>query len=286
MSVLVEMNGQPTDVTFSFDNLQFTILDDYPVEKISDLLDYTYYVQANMIGEMKCDAIRLTSKTGHSKTEYEFPTAEFWAYAKDGDIYLDLSAIDLSDLGIEENKYCFKDGFSFLKEERFTDLRNILAIPDLDMQGLLAASTENVIIENAIHMERYDTERYQVRFDLTSDSISQVAGYFGETTPEEAKATIDQYVVLDEGTYLSALYNMKENSISGLGVKGTIGIPLEPIEYEGVTIDLSKTRANIDVDMEWEDYPAFEIPALEGYKEYVIEPEEETSSEESVSQSE
>lgn len=289
LSLVAGSEGQESEVSLSFDNLNFDLLDDYPIESLSDLLDYTYYSQAKMATDIQCDAIRLTQKRGHAKTEYEYPIATFSSYASEGDIYLDLSAIDLSDIGIEANKYKFTDGFSFLKDERIQQLRDLLAIPELDMQALLSASTENAVIESAIHMERNDRERFRVSFDLSSETIAEVVSYFGDdVSAEEAKAKIDQYVVFDSNTALEALYNMKENTISAIGLRGGISLPLDKIDVGGVQVDLSKTHMDFDLDLEWLPCPDFSLPSFEDYEEFQLpeapaDSSEENSLEESTS---
>ena len=279
-SLDVAIEGESSNVSLSFVGMEFDIQDDYPIEKLSDLVDYTYYVEANMIGDLSCESILLTQKRGRGKTEYEFPTAHFRTYVTGGDIYLDLSEIDLSDLGVETNKYVFRDGFAALKSEDAQQIRDLLSIPELDMQALLSASTENEIIENAIHMERYDRERYNVSFDLNSSTIAEVVGYFDETVNvDEVKAKIDGFLTFGEGTAFTALYNMKDNTISGFGFVGTFGLPIGSVEYEGVAIDLSNTKLDVDLSMVWNPSREFVIPPLTDYTEVTIPEEAESTSE-------
>jgi len=279
-SLDVAIEGESSNVSLSFVGMEFAIQDDYPIEKLSDLVDYTYYAEANMIGDLSCESIFLTQRRGRGKTEYEFPTAHFRTYVTGGDIYLDLSEIDLSDLGVETNKYVFRDGFAALKSEDAQQIRDLLSIPELDMQALLSASTENEVIENAIHMERYDRERYNVSFELNSSTIAEVVGYFDETAKvDEVKAQIDEFVTFGAGTAITALYNMKDNSVSGFGLVGTLGLPIGSLEYEETSIDLSNTKLNVDLNMVWNSSEAFALPPLDDYTEVTIPKETESTSE-------
>ena len=279
-SLDVKIDDDSSNISLSFVGMEFAIQGDYPIEKLSDLVDYTYYAEANMIGDLSCESILLTQKRGRGKTEYEFPTAHFRTYVTGGDIYLDLSEIDLSDLGVETNKYVFRDGFSMLKSEEAVQIRDLLSIPELDMQALLSASTEDEIIENAIHMERYDRERYNVSFDLNSSTIAEVVGYFDETAKvDEVKAKIDEFVTFGEGTALTALYNMKDNSVSGFGFVGTLGLPIGSFEYEGISFDLSNTKLDVALNMVVNPSQAFALPPLDDYTEVTIPEEAESTSE-------
>ena len=284
-TLTAQVASQSIDVGLDFQGVNITLYNDYPPESIGDLLDYTYFQSANMKARVDCELIQLKQKRGVATTTIDLPASGFDLYSVQGDLYADLSEVDLSDFGVENNKFLFPDVYSFLNDDQYRDLAALLAVPELSMENVLLAASEDPSLEEAIHLTPYDRDRYQVEFALQTDALAAIVSSVNpQSSKEEVKAEIDESFSFAEGSRLSMLYNMKTNEISGLGVNGGISFPFEPIVLGEITIDFSSSLIRMDMDAEWMGAEEFEIPPLEGYQR--VEPKEETLEESSSSNEE
>lgn len=277
-----------TNVNLDIYGISLKIKTDTEVERLGDILDYTYYRVSNIIGELTAESIRMSIKRGRATILYDFDTANIDFYLLEGNFYVDLSGLDFTDidwssLGIGDfempnGKIFIKDAVSFLNDEQFRTLADVLSLGVLSMDTLLNFAQKDPVIDNALTMERYDSERFMVRYALTSDSIAALVGQFSSESAAEVKTAIEGAIAFVPDTFVSLLYDVKTQQISNLGVSGGIMPNLAALS-EKAAESIKEFTLAIDAFLFTDQVTEFVIPPLEDYQECKLPQKQEQEGE-------
>ena len=277
LSLSALLGQEETNVDVAAHGLVLDISGDYPMENIGHLLDYDYYQIANITGQARMGVLTISQVRGHGKLKYEYSDIHLPISEKEGTIYADFSTLDLKDLGLEAGKYYFPDAFAFLKEESVASLGGILSMLSFEVSTLYDAAASDAVIENAISMEAVDKKTYELRFALTSISLSHLASVLSGQEASELQASIDQYLTLREDSYLSIRYGALTQEVEAVGLSLSCTPKMEDIVFdENTTIRLNQSILRLSGEISWQGSEEFTMPDLEGYEEFPVTAPEET----------
>ena len=277
-----------TNFRLDIDGVSLKVKTDNEMERLGDVLDYTYYQVSNLIGELSAESILMTIKRGRATVLYDFETTSINCYLLEGTFYVDLSNLDFTDidwssLGVAEEdiptgKLYFKDALSFLNDEKFRTLADVLSLGIFGMDTLLSFAQNDPVIDSALTMERYDAEQFLVEYALSSDSIAALVGQFSSESASEVKTAIDNALAFVPDSHVSLLYNAKTQGLSNFSLCGGVIPNLEAISEEAAK-SIKNFTFTVDATLFTDKAEDFVIPSLDDYKEYQL-PQQESQGEE------
>lgn len=268
-----------SDVILDFKGVTLWAKTDTDIDRIGDLIDYTYYLVSNIIGQLTAESILLTVKRGRATLTYDFTTAAIDFYLLEGNFYVDLSRLDFTDLDLSSlgldseslpsGKIWFKDAVSFLNDEKFRSLADILSLGIFGMDTLLSFAQKDPVIDEALSLERYSDEQFLAKYQITSASIAALVGQISSDAASEVKTKIDDAVTFVEGSYLSVLFNAKTQEVEKLGVNGGVIPDLSTLSEGEQESPFKEATFTMNATLFSTQEEGFEIPSLEDYQEIV-----------------
>ena len=268
------------DISLDLHGVELKVTSDTPLERLGDALDYTYYSVSNLIGTLSAEAIRLTAQQDRTTLIYDFETTTIDFFLLEGTFYVDLSSLSVSEASqssssssssesqLPTGKIFIKDAVSFLNDEQYRTLADILSLGVFGMDTLLKFAQQDQTIGNALSMERYNDEEFFAKYALNSDSVAALVNQFSESSGAETKKAIDDAITFGQDTYVSALFNAKTQTVSELGLHGEISPNLSTASQE-VQNAIKTFTLSVDGKGFIDGTDEFTIPPLDDYQEYV-----------------
>ena len=273
------VENSQADITLDLHGVELKVTSDTPLERLGDALDYTYYSVSNLIGTLSAEAIRLTAKQDRATLIYDFETTTIDFFLLEGTFYVDLSSLSVnqasqssssssSESRLPTGKIFIKDAVSFLNDEQYRTLADVLSLGVFGMDTLLKFAQQDQTIGNALSMERYNDEEFFAKYALNSDSVAALVNQFSESGGAETKKAIDNAITFGQDTYVSALFNAKTQAVSELGLHGEISPNLSTVSQE-VQNAIKAFTLSVDGKGFIDGTDEFTIPPLDDYQEYV-----------------
>lgn len=268
-----------SDITLDLYGVELKVTSDTPLERLGDALDYTYYSVSNLIGTLSADAIRLTAKQDRTTLIYDFETTTIDFFLLEGTFYVDLTSLSVnkasqssssssSECQLPTGKIFIKDAVSFLNDEQYRTLADVLSLGVFGMDTLLKFAQQDQTIGNALSIERYNDEEFFAKYALNSDSVAALVNQFSESGGAETKKAIDDAITFGLDTYVSTLFNAKTQAVSELGLHGEISPNLSTVSQE-VQNAIKAFTLSVDGKGFADGTDEFTIPPLDDYQEYV-----------------
>ena len=279
VDVQAVVENSQADITLDLHGVELKVTSDTPLERLGDALDYTYYSVSNLIGTLSAEAIRLTAKQDRATLIYDFETTTIDFFLLEGTFYVDLSSLSVnqasqssssssSESRLPTGKIFIKDAVSFLNDEQYRTLADVLSLGVFGMDTLLKFAQQDQTIGNALSMERYNDEEFFAKYALNSDSVAALVNQFSESGGAETKKAIDNAITFGQDTYVSALFNAKTQAVSELGLHGEISPNLSTVSQE-VQNAIKAFTLSVDGKGFIDGTDEFTIPPLDDYQEYV-----------------